>query len=196
MADGGDELTRAGLAGLLWAWWRQDRLPAMAQANPLSISTTSNYEQLAALSGTELVAVVERVATQHRPYVARVGERPVAYGWSAAGRTSFGSPAVRITVPAANRYLLDFATLPAWRGQGIYPALLQAILLQEGGQAERFWILHEASNQASARGIAKAGFQPVGEIHFLRRGGLGLTPMNASERAQAGADLLGLPLID
>ncbi len=59
----------------------------------------------------------------------------------------------------SDRALWDFVTFEAWRGRGIYPLLLQAILRTEQSEAERFWIGHRADNDASKRGILKAGFQ-------------------------------------
>src|SRR5262249_35635739 len=49
-----------------------------------------------------------------------------------------------------------------WRGLGIYPRLLQAILAREAGEAQRFWIGHVRENRASGRGIVKAGFGTIG----------------------------------
>jgi hypothetical protein len=185
------------LAGLLWTWWQGDELPALARVNDLMVATTTDYELLADLAETELIEMRARAVSQYRPYVAWVAGTPVAYGWSAAGRSRFGRPVVEFTVPRANRYLLDFATLPAWRGRGIYPHVLQTIIAQESGDVERFWILHQAGNEASRRGIAKAGFQQAAEIQFLEGGGLGVVATgNNIERARAGAAVLGLPLAD
>ncbi len=183
------------LAGLLWTWWRDDVLPVLAALDELTITTPVDYELLAALSDADLSEIQERVASRHQPYVAWLAGEPVSCGWSAAGQTSFGSPPTVFSVPAANRYLLDFVTQPAWRGRGLYPRLLQAIVTREGAEVERFWILHRANNQASAQGIAKAGFQRVGEIHFLQGGGFGLMPTDNGIRAKAGSELLGMPLL-
>jgi GNAT superfamily N-acetyltransferase len=101
---------------------------------------------------------------------------------------------VAFEVPPGNRYLMDFYTLPAWRGRGIYPRLLQAILARESAEAKRFWILHHRGNVASARGIEKAGFGRVAEIHFVAGGGLGLVALGPGERSGSGARLLGLPI--
>jgi hypothetical protein len=79
---------------------------------------------------------------------------------------------------------------------GIYPRLLQAILHQERTQAHRFWIIHAPENLPSGAGIDKAGFEPVGQLSFTVDGGVGLQPFDDLERAQAGAKLLGVPLID
>jgi hypothetical protein len=42
----------------------------------------------------------------------------------------------------------------------------------------------------------KAGFKPVGTLSFRIDGSVGLTSTDPQERAQAGADLLGVPLIE
>jgi hypothetical protein len=55
-------------------------------------------------------------------------------------------------------------TLQAFRGRGIYPALLQSILLRLSTSCDRFYIDCTDYREASARGITKAGF------HFIGRG--------------------------
>ena len=185
----------AGLAGLLWTWWYGDVLPSLPELQGLRVSTVEDLDLLSCLCRLEIPEIEERLRTAHQPYVAWIGTVPVAYGWSASGLTHFGSPPVSFIVPLGNRYLMDFATLPAWHGRGIYPRLLQAILDQECSDAERFWILHHRDNVASARGIQKAGFAHVAEIHFLETGGLGIVPLENSDRALAGAHLLGLPVV-
>jgi GNAT superfamily N-acetyltransferase len=203
----GDHRNSSGLepteqAGLLWGWWRGDPLVRLPPLDGLRIAAPAEVDVLQRLSGLDAEMLKERLRSAFQPYLAWLGSTPVAYGWSAAGRTRFGSPPIAFDVPPDNRYLFDFATLPAWRGRGIYPRLLQAILARESGTAERFWILHHRENRASARGIEKAGFGRVAEIWFLDRGGLGLVgcapagpPTAGAERTMAGADLLGLPSI-
>jgi hypothetical protein len=99
-------------------------------------------------------------------------------------------------LPATERYLWDFATLPEWQGYGIYPRLLQHILMQHSSTVERVWIIHAPENSPSGAGMTKAGLLPVGQLSFRSDGGVGLAPFEALERAQAGAALLGIPLIE
>jgi GNAT superfamily N-acetyltransferase len=80
--------------------------------------------------------------------------------------------------------LWDFATLPAWRGRGIYPRLLQAVLAAEQGVAQRFWIGHTAENAASQHGIVKAGFQLVEALVMLPQGALAILPFGPRSRAE------------
>ena len=44
--------------------------------------------------------------------------------------------------------------------------------------------------------MTKAGLLPVGQLSFRSDGGVGLAPFEQLERAQAGAALLGIPLIE
>ena len=183
------------LAGLLWTWWWGDALPSLPKLQDLSVSVVDDLDLLSRLCGLDVPEIEVRLRTAHQPYAAWIGDVPVAYGWSASGPTNFGSPPVSFVVSPGNRYLKGFATLPAWRGQGIYPRLLQAIMAHECGDAERFWTLHRRDNAASARGIEKAGFVNVAEIHFLAEGRLGIVPPKNRDRALAGAQLLGLPVV-
>ncbi|MGH9176090.1 MAG: GNAT family N-acetyltransferase, partial [Vicinamibacterales bacterium] len=90
--------------------------------------------------------------------------------------------------------LWGFVTVPAWRGQGIYSALLQAILCGEA--ADRFWIGHDIGNTASARGILKAGFTSVGAAVQCADGVLRYRRASDDERSRAAQALLGMPGLD
>jgi len=120
----------------------------------------------------------------------------LGYGWVATQEASIGELDLRFALPATERYLWDFATLPQWQGYGIYPRLLQHILMQQSSMVERVWIIHAPENSPSGAGMTKAGLLPVGQLSFRSDGGVGLAPFELPERAQAGATLLGIPLIE
>jgi hypothetical protein len=44
--------------------------------------------------------------------------------------------------------------------------------------------------------MTKAGLLPIGQLSFRGDGGVGLAPFESRERAQTGAALLGIPLIE
>ncbi len=182
-------------AGPLYTWWRGDPLPALLVLSGLSVELARELDLLAGLTGLPAGEVQARVEAGNRPYLARLDGVPVAYGWVATRRASIGALGIAFSVLPGNRYLWDFVTLPRWRGRGIYPRLLQAILKREG-QAGRFWIGHDAPNIASARGILKAGFTSVGEIYRLPGGSFGMAAADSLERARAGATLLGIHLVE
>jgi RimJ/RimL family protein N-acetyltransferase len=180
----------------LLTWWRGDPRPRLTELDGFRAVASDDAQLLATLANFELTEAERRLRSQHRPYVAYLGETPVAYGWVAREGAAIGELGVEVKLPAGDRYLWDFATLPAWRGRGIYPRLLQAILDAEDGNAERFWIIHAPENGASQAGIEKAGFRPVAELSFRRGGGTGLVPEGLVSRAQAGAAVLGVPVIE
>jgi hypothetical protein len=106
----------------------------------------------------------------HRAYVARIGGEPAAWGWVATREARIGELDTTVRLPFDERYLWNFVTLPAFRGRGVYPRLLQEIVRAESSSATRFWIAYAPENHASGAGIRKAGFTALAELSFDRQG--------------------------
>lgn len=177
----------------LWTWWAGDALPALDTLRGFSATSSAYAGGTARLTGLTHEEVSARLAAGNRCYVGRLDGRAVGYGWTADAGAAIGELDLAFRLEAGDRYLWDFVTLPAWRGRGLYPHLLQAILRADSGG--RFWIINAPENAASARGIAKAGFLEVGNLAFSRGGGVGIAATGAAERAAAGAAVLGVPLV-
>jgi GNAT superfamily N-acetyltransferase len=177
-------------------WWRGDHLPALTLVEEFFAAPTEDAAILARLAHLEVAEVQRRMGEGHRPYVAWLDQQPVAYGWVATQIAYVGELDLTIALPQADRYLWDFATLPAWRGRGIYPRLLQAILMAEPSAVERFWIIAAPENRASSAGITKAGFTSVAHLSFQHHGQPGLVPMAEDGRVAAAATLLHVPLLN
>jgi GNAT superfamily N-acetyltransferase len=121
----------------------------------------------------------------------RDGE-PAAWGWVATRTAEIGELGSAFAIPRGERYLWNFVTLPAHRGLGIYPRLLEAIVRAESREAERFWIAYAPENHASGAGIRKAGFVALAELSFGPDGAAavrGLIP----GAGRVAARVLGLP---
>jgi GNAT superfamily N-acetyltransferase len=160
----------------------------------LTVEASTHVELLSNLMGIPEADLSEQLGFGHRAYLAHLGTLPVAVGWSATGAVALFGGRVTLHVPPNHRYLYGFVTHPDWRGRGIYPQLLQAILRTE--EQEHFWIMHLLENTSSQRGIDKAGFRVAGRLSFSPTDWLGLIPPPGdSERAQVAEHLLGLPLI-
>ncbi|HMQ30689.1 MAG TPA: hypothetical protein PKD53_08160, partial [Chloroflexaceae bacterium] len=101
---------------------------------------------------------------------------------------------LRFRLPRDERYFWDFATLPAYRGLGLYPRLLQVMARSE--RAARAWIIHAPENLPSGAGMARAGFRPVGRLSFRADGAVVLADARDDLRAWWGAALLGVELAD
>jgi len=74
--------------------------------------------------------------------------------------------------------------------------LQEIIAAESAAGAARLWIIHAPKNPASARGIVKTGFAPVGDLSFRAAGGAGFRASDEPIRARAGAALLGVPLLN
>lgn len=174
--------------------WPGDALPVLPPVSGFAVAPADDDGIRAVLAGIERAEVAARRRAGNRPYLASLDGEPVALGWSTGTSVEIGELDLTFALPPGNTYLWGFVTAPAWRGRGCYPRLLQAILRAEGDEV-RAWIGHEPHNDASARGILKAGFGCVGDVFRTPTGGFVLSPKGSLDRAEAGAALLGATLL-
>ncbi len=180
--------------GLFYTWWQGDPLPTLRAVDGLTVERTEDTQFVDVMTDSDLASIRERIGQGQSPWVARIGDQPVGWGWVATHEASIGELQIRLAIPPRNSYLWDFVTLPAWRGLGVYPHLLQAVL-KHHTDVDRFWLGHDTPNVASARGIVRAGFQVIGAVHRLFNGTLALVVDGQIDRSAAGAALLGLPVV-
>ena len=180
----------------LATWWYEDPRPELVPLEGLAVCSSEDDALLANMARLPLAEIAARRAAGHRPYIAYLEGTPAAYGWVATRVASIGELELTVTLPAGNRYLWDFATLPAFRGRGVYPHLLAEIARRESPPATRLWIIHAPENLPSGIGISRAGFQPVTELSFDPDGRPALAPLVEGPRLAAAAALLGLPLVE
>lgn len=109
--------------------------------------------------------VLQRFATGRRCYAGRVEDKLTIYGWVTFDEEEIGELGLSFRLQAGEAYIWDCATLPAYRGQRLYPALLTYMLsdlYREG--LHRVWIGTDTDNLASQSGLALAGFHPAVDI--------------------------------
>src|SRR5215213_5808691 len=179
----------------LAAWWHGDSVPTLSLLPGFRVEASHDAHLIAHITRLAPDEVDQRMHTGHQPYLASIEQVPVGYGWMATQEASIGELGLHFALPKTERYLWDFATLPEWQGYGIYPRLLQGIVTRQSPIVERVWIIHAPENSPSGVGMSKAGLLPIGQLSFRSDGGVGLAPFDSLERAQAGAALLGIPLI-
>src|SRR5689334_19736037 len=167
-------------------WWRGDTLPDLPSLPAFSACVSTDVPLIARLTNLSQKWVRDRLRAGNRAYVAFWDETPVAYGWVAEREGYIGDLHFSFRIPERNGYLWGFATLPEWRGRGIYPRLIQTIVRQEES-FERFWIGYAPGNEASERGIKKAGFRVVVDFVIVDGHVAGLTLYEDSEYARASA---------
>lgn len=174
---------------------RNDPSPLISPLPGLVVHRESDPSVMAGLQGRDLAEIQERFDRGHRAYVATIDCVPAAWGWVATASATIGELRASFTVPTADRYLWNFVTLVAFRGRGIYPRLINAIVEAESVDAERFWIAYAPENHASGIGILKAGFTLVADLSFDLAGKPVVRDIH-SGGGRAASQLVGLPAIN
>jgi GNAT superfamily N-acetyltransferase len=109
--------------------------------------------------------VLQRFEDERHCYIGRIEGRLVTYGWVTFDKEDIGELGLRIRLKAGEAYTWNCFTLPAYRGQRLYPALLSHIVSELHNQGlHRIWIGTDTDNLPSQSGIVLAGFQPIGDI--------------------------------
>jgi GNAT superfamily N-acetyltransferase len=126
-------------------------------------------ELAGAMGFADPAPVLQRLHQGRQCYFARVAGQLVAYGWLTFDKEDIGELGLSVRLLPGEAYIWDCATLPALRGQRLYPALLGHMLseLQRTG-FQRVWIGMDADNLPSRTGAVLAGFQPVIDILLVR----------------------------
>jgi GNAT superfamily N-acetyltransferase len=135
-------------------------------AGGLRMEEATDIKMLSIIGNSTIEDVTKRLANDNKAFVAYINNLPAAFGWMARDNAKIGELNHEFILPYGNRYLWNFRTLEAYRGLGIYPALLQYILQNGDTEAKRFWIIHAPENNASLKGILKAGFEYVGKLYI------------------------------
>jgi ribosomal protein S18 acetylase RimI-like enzyme len=116
-----------------------------------------------------LTEITKRLESGRQCYAASVDGQVVAYGWVSLREEGIGELNLRIKLLPGEAYIWDCATLPAFREQGLYSALLIYILgeLRLQGLC-RAWIGADYDNVASQKGMRRAGFRHVADLAIER----------------------------
>jgi len=113
--------------------------------------------------------ILNRFKSGRRCYTARVDNQLAAYGWVSFDEEFIGELSLRVRLLPGEAYIWDCATLPIFRQQHLYTALLVYILRElYAEQFCRAWIGANVENIPSQRGIANAGFKPVADMVVAR----------------------------
>src|SRR4051812_46782210 len=150
------EYTLKGGIMALATWWRGDTVPTLSLLPGFRVEASRDTHLIAQITRLAPDEVDQRMQTGHQPYLAFVEQTLVGYGWMATQEASIGELGLQFALPATDRYLWDFATLPEWQGDRIYPRLLQHILMQESSTVEGVSIIHAPENFPSGAGTSTA----------------------------------------
>jgi len=113
--------------------------------------------------------VMQRFASGKHCYIARIEGALATYGWVTFDEECIGELGLNFRLKAREAYIWNCATLPAYRGLRLYPALLAYILRELQSQGlRRVWIGADTDNLASQSGMVLAGFQPIADLFITQ----------------------------
>lgn len=156
-------------AGTFWMLNLQGPLPALLKPGLAAVFARLSSEAAFPLSHAMGLdnpkPVLERFAAARRCYGAWVDGMVAAYGWVTFDEEEIGELGLRIRMASGEAYIWDCATLPAYRGQRLYPALLGHICGELRAEGFRLALIGaDSDNLASQKGMMLAGFQPVADM--------------------------------
>lgn len=159
--------------GTLWAVEAGDGLPPLC---PARVQVEFQEAGMADLDDLTVAMnlptpepIRQRLQSNRRCFSLRVGGQVASYGWVTHGVECVGELERQFHLRDDEAYIWDCGTVPAWRGQRCYSALLSYIvhqLHQEG--VSRIWIGASRLNRPSIQGFANAGFKPVVDCTYRR----------------------------
>jgi hypothetical protein len=161
-------------AGVIWALNLDEPAPVIAPRIPATfrrIDADSVPALVEAMGGggDASVEMLKRFETGRRCYTAWVGDKLAAYGWVSFNEEYIGELNLRLRLLPGEAYIWDCVTLPAFRQNYLYSALLVYILAElRSEKLCRVWIGADLENVASQRGIARAGFRAVADLLIAR----------------------------
>jgi hypothetical protein len=114
-------------------------------------------------------AVSARLGAGHRMFILRVQGRPVSFAWvSESIAFTIDELDARVMIDRPMVWIWDCVTPDAFRGLGYYPRLLLALIARF--EVDRIVIYCQSKNDASIKGIRKAGFAPWMNVAVTRWG--------------------------
>lgn len=155
-------------AGTIWVVNLDEHVPDISPRVPVTFRRVGPDLVSALVSTMERDASVEllqRFATGRRCYAAWVGNQLASYAWVSFEEEHIGELNLRLHLLPGEVYVWDCATIPAFRRNRLYSALLGYVIKQLHAEGFcRAWIGADMDNQPSQQGIAYAGFHHVADL--------------------------------
>lgn len=141
--------------------------------------------ELESAMGDEGDLVGLRLARGCRCLAVRSGGELAGYGWLSSGPEWIGELHMEIRPRPGEVYVWNCVTLPAYRGRGLFRALLEEAIQKAGREGRsRLWIgTVDGVGEAS---VAAVGFTPVLRVQATELAGVGWLALSAPDGADAG----------
>ncbi len=158
--------------GTIWTLSLDESISAITPNIPVTfcrVESQSADELAQAMGDDALMEVLKRFEKGSRCYAARVDSRLAAYGWVSFEDEFIGELNLRLRLLPSEAYIWNCVTLPTFRQNYLYSALLIYIIKELKKETlSRVWIGADLDNVPSQRGIARAGFTHVADLVVAR----------------------------
>jgi len=158
--------------GTIWVFDLDQHIPVIKPLIDVSFSRVgieSIKEWADLMDVNNATDILKRFENGRRCYVAQVEDKLAAYGWVSFEEEFVGELSLHLKLLPGEAYIWDCTTLPAFRRNHLYSALLTYILAElSTDHLHRVWIGADMDNVASQQGIARAGFQHVADLVLAR----------------------------
>jgi len=159
--------------GTLWAVEPGTRLPPICAARVEAV-----FEELGLADASALAIamnlptpepILRRLHHNRRCFGLKVAGQIASYGWVTRGAECVGELERQFRLRDDEAYIWDCGTVPAWRRQRCYSALLSHLIDRlHHERVPRIWIGASQRNQPSIRAFTNAGFQRVVDVTYRR----------------------------
>ena len=159
-------------AGTIWMLNLDEPVPAVTLLIPATfrrVGADLLPALVSAMDGVSSAGLLKRFDNGRRCYAAWVEDQIAAYGWVSFEDEYIGELNLRVRLLPGEVYIWDCATIPAFRRNHLYSALLGYIIeeLRTEGLC-RAWIGADFDNKPSQQGMARAGFHHIADLIITR----------------------------
>jgi hypothetical protein len=159
--------------GTFWVFETDNGLPPVCPARIEVVFQevgVDDYDDLAvAMNLPSPQLIQQRLKGRRRCFILKREGQITTYGWVTYGPEAVGELERTFNLRDDEAYVWDCGTVPAWRGQRCYSALLSQIVHQlHCEDTPRIWIGASRQNAPSVQGIANAGFELVLDLIYRR----------------------------
>jgi Acetyltransferase (GNAT) family. len=158
--------------GTIWTLNLDEPVPAVTSLIPATFRRVGP-DLLAALvstmDGVTSEELLKRFENGRRCYIAWVEDQIAAYGWVSFEKEDIGELDLCVRLLPGEVYIWDCATIPAFRRNHLYSALLGYIIEELHAEGLcRAWIGADLNNKPSQQGMVRAGFHHVADLVVAR----------------------------